>query len=105
MNFSVTNGYLIGKVISESLLNPGFEIPMAGDLCAACPTSLLAFPTRPIFELKLYGDDDCQEFRRSHYQSSGQKMMANIIATETLMGRDKFLANYLETYRSEQLEV
>jgi hypothetical protein len=73
--------------------------------CAAYPTSLLAFPTSPIFELKLYGNDDCQKFRRSHCQSTGQKMMANTTATETLMGRVEFLANYLETFRSEQFEV
>jgi 5-methyltetrahydrofolate--homocysteine methyltransferase len=34
-----------------------------------------------------------------------KKMMANIIAAETLMGRDEFCTNYLQAYRSKQFEV
>ena len=34
-----------------------------------------------------------------------KKMMANIIAAETLMGRDEFCTNYLKAYRSKQFEV
>jgi 5-methyltetrahydrofolate--homocysteine methyltransferase len=34
-----------------------------------------------------------------------RKMMANIIAAETLIGRDDFCTNYLKAYRNEQFEV
>jgi 5-methyltetrahydrofolate--homocysteine methyltransferase len=34
-----------------------------------------------------------------------RKMMANIIAAETLIGRDDFCTNYLKAYRSGQFEV
>ena len=32
-------------------------------------------------------------------------IMGNIIAAETLIGRDEFCMNYLKAYRAEQLEV
>jgi cobalamin-dependent methionine synthase I len=34
-----------------------------------------------------------------------KKMMANIIAAETLMGRDEYCSNYLKAYRSEKFQV
>ena len=34
-----------------------------------------------------------------------KKMMANIIAAETLIGRDDFCTTYLKAYRKEQFEV
>lgn len=34
-----------------------------------------------------------------------RKMMANIIAAETTLGRDEFCTNYFKAYRSKQFEV
>lgn len=34
-----------------------------------------------------------------------QKMMASIIAAETLLGRDDYCTNYLDAYRAQKLEV
>ncbi len=34
-----------------------------------------------------------------------KKMMANIIAAESMMGRNEFCTNYLKAYRSKQLEM